>query len=115
MSKFDQDIRKKGKVMEDFENELKPEPKPKSSGTKSAKPRPKPESSIKTTDVTDVILLKDETTRKIFGILLICFSLFSLASLVSFLLYWKTDLSILQGEASETFQVVNMYTFLLLF
>ncbi len=83
MSKFDQDIRKKGKVMEDFENELKPEPKPKSSGTKSAKPRPKPESSIKTTDVTDVILLKDETTRKIFGILLICFSLFSLASLVS--------------------------------
>ncbi len=109
MSKFDQDIRKKGKVMEDFENELKPEPKPKSSGTKSAKPRPKPESSIKTTDVTDVILLKDETTRKIFGILLICFSLFSLASLVSFLLYWKTDLSILQGEANETFQVVNNF------
>jgi len=109
MTKYDKDIRKKGKVVEDFENELKPAPKAKASGSRTAKGKSKSDPAFQSSDITNVILLKDDTTRKIFGILLVCFSLFSIASLISFFLYWKTDLSILQGEVSDPFQVINNF------
>jgi len=111
MTKYEKDLHKKGKVMEDFENELKPEPKPKPKNgkTRPSESKPKSDPSFKASDVTNVILLKDETTRKILGIFLVCFSLFSAASFVSFLIYYKTDLSILQGDASDPFQISNNF------
>ena len=109
MTKYDKDLRSRGKVVEDFENELKPAPKSKPGNTKSGKGKQKSDPSFTAADIGDVITLKDDTTRKIFGILLVCFSLFSLAALLSFALYWKTDLSILQGEVSDPFQVVNNF------
>jgi len=102
MTKYDKDMRSRGKVIDDFENELKPAPKPKKvAGDKTTKAKTKSESSFTTSDFSNIILLKDETTRKILGILLICFSLFSMAALISFALYWKTDLSIIQGDVSD--------------
>lgn len=109
MTKYDKDIRSRGKVVDDFENELKPAPKPKPGSSKTARGKTSSEPSFTAKDISNVILLKDDTTRKIFGILLICFSLFSAAALLSFALYWKTDLSILQGEVSDPFQVVNNF------
>lgn len=109
MTKYDKDIRSRGKVIDDFENELKPAPKPKPGSSKTSKGKINSEPSFTAKDISNVILLKDDTTRKIFGILFICFSLFSAAALISFALYWKTDLSILQGEVSDPFQVVNNF------
>ena len=107
MTKYDKNMRSKGKVVDDFENELKTPPKPKTTSQKKAKVRTEP--SFNTADVTNVILLKDDTTRKITGVLLICFSLFSAASLISFLLYWKTDLSIIQSDTVSSLQVINNF------
>ncbi len=109
MTKFENDIRSRSKVVSDFENELKPPPKSKYTSAKAVKGKSKNDPSFKASDISDVITLKDDTTRKIFGILLICFSLFSAAALLSFALYWKTDLSILQGQVSDPFQVVNNF------
>ncbi|MFM9946198.1 MAG: DNA translocase FtsK 4TM domain-containing protein [Bacteroidia bacterium] len=109
MTKYDKDLRSRGKVVDDFENELKPSPKPKPGNSKTAKAKSKGEPSFTAKDIGNVITLKDDTTRKIFGILLVCFSLFSAAALISFALYWKTDLSILQGEVTDPFQVVNNF------
>ena len=102
-------MRSRGKVVDDFENELKPAPKPKAGGSKTTKSKAKSEPSFTTDDVSNILLLKDETTRKILGILMICFSLFSMASLISFALYWKNDLSILQGNISDPYQAVNNF------
>ena len=90
-------MRSKGKREPDFENELRSKPVSKSEGKKTVRSKSKPEPSFQTAEITNVLTLKDDTTRKIVGIILICFSLFSLASLLSFFLFWKTDLSILQG------------------
>ena len=109
MTKYDKDMRSRGKVVDDFENELKPAPKPKAGGSKTTKSKAKSEPSFTTDDVSNILLLKDETTRKILGILMICFSLFSMASLISFALYWKNDLSILQGNISDPYQAVNNF------
>jgi DNA segregation ATPase FtsK/SpoIIIE, S-DNA-T family len=109
MTKYDKDMRSRGKVVDDFENELKPAPKPKAGGSKTTKSKAKSEPSFTTDDVSNILLLKDETTRKILGILMICFSLFSMASLISFALYWKNDLSILQGNISDPYQTVNNF------
>src|SRR6187455_2250650 len=108
MTKYDKDLRSRGKVVDDFENELKAVPKTKPASTKAAKVRSKSGPSFTATDISNVILLKDDTTRKIFGILLVCFALFSAAALISFALYWKTDLSILQGEEMlDNFEIKN--------
>ena len=109
MTKYDKDMRSRGKVVDDFENELKPAPKSKPGGVKTAKSKPKSDPSFTAKDFSDIVLLKDDTTRKIFGILLICFSLFSAGALLSFALYWKTDLSLLQGEVSDPFQIGNNF------
>lgn len=69
MTKYDKDMRSRGKVVDDFENELKPAPKSKPGGVKTAKSKPKSDPSFTAKDFSDIVLLKDDTTRKIFGIL----------------------------------------------
>jgi S-DNA-T family DNA segregation ATPase FtsK/SpoIIIE len=108
MTKYDKNIKPKGKVIDAFENELKPQPKSKPSDMKRKSSGQKTETSFTSEDFSNILLLKDDTTRKIIGIFLVCFSLFSLASLVSFALYWKTDLSILQAnEMLDNFEIKN--------
>ncbi len=93
--------------MQEFENEVKPSPKSKNGANKSIKSKSNSGSS-KVSDFGNIILLKDDTTRKIVGLLLVCFALFSAASLISFALYWKNDLSILQGnELISDFETKN--------
>lgn len=88
----------KGKVVDNFENELRTPPKSKAGDKKAARSSAKSDPSYKSTDFSDVITLKDDTTRRIIGIFLVCFSLFSAAALLSFCFYWQTDLSVLQAE-----------------
>lgn len=101
------DVKQKGRVVDSFENELKEPVRPKTKGQPKNQPVSMP--SIKVSEITNVILLKDETTRKILGIFLVCLSLFSATSLVSFLLSWKNDLSILQSEVENPLQVINNF------
>ena len=60
MTKYDKDLRSRGKVVEDFENELKPAPKSKPGNTKSGKGKQKSDPSFTAADIGDVITLKDD-------------------------------------------------------
>lgn len=106
MTKYEKNMRQKGKVTDDFENEFKAPPKPKNGARKSAK---KSEPSFRLNDFTNIILLKDESARKVAGVLLVCFSLFAAASFVSFLWYWEEDLSIIQSDSASAFTVINNF------
>ncbi len=93
--------------MNDFENEVKQAPKGKTIGAKSSNKRGN-SGSVKPRDIGSILLLKDDTTRKIVGLVMVFFAFFSAASLISFALYWKNDLSILQGnELITDFETKN--------
>ncbi|NUM31996.1 MAG: DNA translocase FtsK [Bacteroidetes bacterium] len=89
----------KTKNIIDFEDEFSENSSPKNNKDKINKKK-----SLKFSEIRDVIILKDETARKIAGLLLIGFTVFSLASLISFLIFWKDDLSILQGFSENSFE-----------
>ncbi|MCC6721913.1 MAG: DNA translocase FtsK 4TM domain-containing protein [Bacteroidia bacterium] len=89
------------KNINDFEDEFAEKKTGKSKNNKSEK------NGTNFTEVKNFIFLKDESARKIVGLLLLCFALFSLASLISFFIYWKSDLSILQGSSESMFDTKN--------
>ncbi|MCB9251484.1 MAG: DNA translocase FtsK 4TM domain-containing protein [Flavobacteriales bacterium] len=90
----------KGKNSNNFENDFTDTKKPLTKGKSGGKTNGKnsESNSINWSEIKRYVLLKDEAARTITGLLLIVFSLFSLTSIVSFLLYWKSDLSIIQVE-----------------
>ena len=88
----------KTKNIIDFENEIAEKK------TAKSKNNIHPKSGFNYSDLKNILILKDETARKILGLLLVCFALFSFASLFSFIIYYKSDLSILQGISENIYE-----------